>query len=87
MSCGLALILSGNIPPPSHIPQCMFLSGHGAQKAKTHPTLNTWRIVSLLKVPTIYQAQALSQGCLSWGFMKDTQAEEEQETQGNKARL
>lgn len=58
-----------------------------AQKAQTHPTLNTWRIVSLLNVPTIYQAQVLSQGCQAWGFKKGIQAEEEQEMQGNKARL
>lgn len=53
----------------------------------TDPTLNTWRIVSLLKVSTIYQAQAFSQGCQAWGFKKGTQAEGEQEMQGNKARL
>lgn len=78
----------------SYSPVC-FYSGYGAQKAQTHPTLNTWRTVSLntwrtvslLKVPTIYQAQALSQGCQAWGFKKGTQAEEEQEMQGNKARL
>lgn len=70
----------------SHSPVC-FYSGYGAQKAQTHPTLNTWRIVSLLKVSTIYQAQAFSQGCQAWGFKKGTQAEGEQEMQGNKARL
>lgn len=86
MSCGLALILSGNILPPSHTPQCVSTQDMVHRKHK-HPTLNTWRIVSLLKVSTIYQAQAFSQGCQAWGFKKGTQAEAEQEMQGNKARL
>lgn len=46
----------------SHSPVYASTQDMGHRKHK-HPTLNTWRIVSLLKVPTIHQAQALSQGC------------------------
>lgn len=85
MSCGPALILSGNIPPPSHVPQCMFLLRIWCTESTntSHPK----HLENCFSAEGPHNLPGLSQGCQAWGFKKGTQAEEEQEMQGNKARL
>lgn len=89
MSCGLALILSGTIPPPSRIPQCMFLLRIWCTESTntSHPKHLENCVSAEGPHNPPGSAQALSQGCQAWGFKKGIQAGEEQEMQGNISRL